>query len=252
VPKPETVQGRIDGKKIEAPKETTLLKAASAMGISIPSLCCHEGLPPDGNCRVCICEINGKLAVSCMYPLRENGFEARTESEKVAEARRFVLSLLINRAPKAPRIIALAKRYGAKENPRFSANADNCIRCGRCARACKTNLTEAISLSGRGPERMVSGPFGKPPADCVGCLSCALACPTGNIPFSEKGGARFVWEREFPMAACPECGKTAFTFAQLEFYGQDPKAACPECRKRSMAKSIICAASFAPEEKRLP
>ncbi|MDR1081510.1 MAG: (2Fe-2S)-binding protein, partial [Deltaproteobacteria bacterium] len=215
-PRPGTpaVEGTIDGVRVSVPRGTTLLHAARLCGIEIPTLCHHEGLPAEGSCRLCVAEVRGQLAVSCMFPLRERDFAAWTKTPAVIEARRYVLSLLINRAPKAPRIAKLADEYGAAPDPRFMKDPDGCIRCGRCARACRANGPEAIALAGRGFGRVVTGPFRKPPEECVGCLACALSCPTGRISFSERRGVRTIWEREFELAPCPECGAKVFTREQ--------------------------------------
>jgi NADH dehydrogenase/NADH:ubiquinone oxidoreductase subunit G len=231
--------GTIDGIKLSVLKETTILSAAKAIGIEIPTLCHHEGLPPDGNCRLCTVEIGSKLAVSCLYPLREEGFEVHTKSPRVIEARRFVLSLLIGRAPKAPRIIALAKEYDATPFPRYAPEVDNCIRCGKCARICKINRTEAISLVGRGPKRLVAGPIMEPPEDCIGCLACALNCPTGNIPFREKGSMRSIWGNDFELVPCPECGKLLFTRKELDFHKEFAADFCPSCRRKKIAGDLL-------------
>ncbi|MDR2461351.1 MAG: (2Fe-2S)-binding protein [Deltaproteobacteria bacterium] len=233
------IHGTIDGIKISVLKETTILSASKLLDINIPTLCHHEGLVPDGNCRLCTVEIGSKLAVSCLYPLREDNFTVNTKSPKVHEARRFVLSLLIARAPKAPRIIALAKEYGALPSNRFLPEADNCIRCGKCVRICKINRTEAISLVGRGPERIVTGPFLKPPEDCIGCLACGLNCPTGNIPFREKDGIRSIWGRNFNLVPCPECGTALFTKEELDFHKEFAADYCPTCRRKKIAGDLL-------------
>jgi NADH dehydrogenase/NADH:ubiquinone oxidoreductase subunit G len=238
------VEGTIDGIRVSVPRGTTLLEAARLCGIEIPTLCHHEGLPAEGSCRLCVAEIRGQLAVSCMFPLRDRDFRAETGSPAVMDARRYVLSLLVNRAPKAPRIARLAEEYGVAPDPRFMKDPDGCIRCGRCVRACRANGPEAIALAGRGFARTVTGPFRKPPEDCIGCLACALSCPTGKIAFSEKAGTRKIWEREFELAPCPECGARVFTREQIGFYGGQASAVCPSCRRRLMATELRKAAAY--------
>jgi NADH dehydrogenase/NADH:ubiquinone oxidoreductase subunit G len=238
------VSGTINGEPISVAKETSILTAGRMHNIPIPTLCHHEGLPPDGACRLCIVNINNKLAVSCLYPLRNEGFVIETNSPEVREARRFILSLLINRAPKAPRIRALAEEYGAAYNPRFADDPDNCIRCGLCVRSCRINKIEAIALVGRGKNRLVTGPFLEPPVGCVGCLACAQNCPTGNIPFKDRDGIRSVWGREFVLIPCPDCGERIFTKEQLSLYGDPEGALCPSCKKRRMARSLKAAETF--------
>jgi NADH dehydrogenase/NADH:ubiquinone oxidoreductase subunit G len=232
------IKGTIDGLAASAPRGATLLRAARSIGIEIPTLCHHEGLPPDGNCRLCLSEIGGKLAASCMYPLREDGFAAFTNSDKVREARAWVIFLLLMRAPKAPRILKLAEEYGVEPDPRFSFDPDGCLRCGRCVRVCRVQASEAISLAGRGAGRLATGPFRKPPEDCIGCLSCALNCPAGCIAFKDDGVWREVWERRFELLPCPGCGKRAFTKEQLDFWHAEGPL-CPECRSRAMARELL-------------
>jgi len=64
----------IDGRKCAVEKGTTALEATRALGIEIPTLCHHDGLPPDGNCRLCQVEVVDRgrksLVISCMYPIR--------------------------------------------------------------------------------------------------------------------------------------------------------------------------------------
>lgn len=43
----------IDGKKVQVPEKTTILKAAAEAGVRIPTLCHWEGLNEIGACRVC-------------------------------------------------------------------------------------------------------------------------------------------------------------------------------------------------------
>ena len=235
---PELIEGHIDGQKIQTPTGTTVLEAARAQGLDIPTLCHHEGLPPEGNCRVCLVEINGRLAASCMYPLRENGFTVLTGSPSVHAARRFVLEMLVNSVPASPRLLALAAEYGAAPEPRFlnSDPVDLCIRCGRCTRACEINGYSAISLVGRGRERQVTGPFHQPPEDCVGCRACAEVCPTGAITYTEKDDRRFIWGREFELARCESCGRALATMEELRGSGREN--VCDACRRRELAKGL--------------
>ena len=233
------LEGLIDGQKVRVPRETTILEAARSIGRSIPTLCHHEGLPADGNCRLCLVEVDGRLAASCMYPLRRNGFEIFTGNEKIREARRFVLELLINRSPRSPRLLALALEYGVEPDPRFMAEdgGELCIRCGRCVRACEINGTAAISLVGRGWKRQVAGPFFQPPEDCVGCRACAEVCPTGAITYTERDSRRSIWSRNFELIKCEDCGKPFATDGEIKKAGLEA-VVCPDCRRKDFAASI--------------
>ena len=63
----DTITLNIDGKKVEAPRGSTVLEAALAAGTYIPTLCYDHDLKPYGACRLCIVEIEGMrgLATSC-------------------------------------------------------------------------------------------------------------------------------------------------------------------------------------------
>jgi ferredoxin len=256
------VEGSINGIAVSAPYGASLFDIAGQAGIAIPALCHHPGLPPDGNCRLCLVETKGALVASCLYPARENGFQVLTDSPRVKAARKFVLTLLLNRAPKSPALLALAKEYGAVKDPRFGGREDGCLRCGRCVRVCRQLGSEAISLVGRSQERKVSGPFFAPPDDCVGCLACARVCPTGVILFQETGQARQIWGREFLLERCPACQRPFATKEEISrarnqmasklsergFPESDTAQSqamtsmtsmtsmCPECRSRSLAR----------------
>ncbi|HYB22122.1 MAG TPA: 2Fe-2S iron-sulfur cluster-binding protein, partial [Thermodesulfobacteriota bacterium] len=58
---------------LEGETGQTILQAAKRAGISIPTLCHHEGLSPYGACRLCIVEIirrgRARIVTSCNYPL---------------------------------------------------------------------------------------------------------------------------------------------------------------------------------------
>lgn len=229
------VSGTIDGRETSVPRGSILLRAALDLGIGVPTLCHHPGLPPDGNCRLCSAETGGRLVASCLYPLRDDGFVVQTRSPLVVEARRFVLGLLLSRAPADGYLLGLAGEYGAKADPRLADGADGCVRCGRCLRACRAAGSEAIALVGRGWGRKVAGPFYEPPIDCVGCLACAQACPTGAIAFSEE--PRSIWGRDFGLARCGSCGAILGTPGELARSGVEVTL-CPSCRRREYSRAV--------------
>ena len=87
----------IDGQEVLAESGSTVLEAATAAGIEIPTLCHHPALKPVGNCRICLVEIERQrnLQASCVFPVSD-GMVVHTDSPKVKEARRFVLELLLS------------------------------------------------------------------------------------------------------------------------------------------------------------
>jgi NADH-quinone oxidoreductase subunit G len=90
----------IDGKEIEVADGTTVIQAAEELGIRIPRFCWHPDLPVDGNCRMCLVEIEKmpKLQIACNTQVRD-GMVVYTNSEKAAEAHRTTLEFLLINHP---------------------------------------------------------------------------------------------------------------------------------------------------------
>jgi NADH dehydrogenase/NADH:ubiquinone oxidoreductase subunit G len=200
----------IDGREAAVSAGTTLLDAARGLGIEMPTLCHDEHLTPWGGCRVCLVEVGfaaapgrTRLLPACSTRV-EDGMAVRTATERVSEARKFILQLLLSRSPDAPRIQELARLHGAvgadgsPPDPianyplrRVQRSEDTrCIRCGLCVRVCaEIPRRHAISFEGRGMKRRVLSPFNKVAETCIGCGSCAYVCPTKTITIEEAGAS---------------------------------------------------------------
>ena len=167
-PRAESMVGlTIDGRQVRAPSGTYVLQAARAAGLDIPTLCDHPDLEPVGACRLCMVEVSrpewkggsSDLVTSCIYPVSE-GLVVDTRSERVAESRKQVLSLLAARCPGSQVVQRLAERYGASTGTlRVDPASDNCVLCGLCTRVCDTYATSAITTYNRGSTKAV-GHFG--------------------------------------------------------------------------------------------
>jgi len=90
----------IDGKGISVPKETTILAAARALGIEIPTLCYHPKLLPIGSCRLCLVEIEGyeKPVASCTTPVVD-AMKVTTQSEKLLALRKEAIQFMLVNHP---------------------------------------------------------------------------------------------------------------------------------------------------------
>lgn len=87
----------VDGREVVVPAGATVLDAARKLGISIPTLCQADGLPPGTSCMVCVVEIEGihRLVPSCAYPATA-GLAIRTNTPAVQAVRRAAVELLMS------------------------------------------------------------------------------------------------------------------------------------------------------------
>ena len=97
----------VDGKKIGAPAGASVLNAAHAAGVYIPSLCAHPDLPPagqrgagDSGCNLCLVEIEDRpgLHKACSLPVEER-LAVRTGSPAIQGARQANLAKILGNHP---------------------------------------------------------------------------------------------------------------------------------------------------------
>jgi len=239
----EMVEFKIDGKTITAERGASLLDVARANGFDIPSLCHHEAVSPYGACRLCLVEVKQgkrtKLTTSCNYPVLP-GIEVTTSNERILKHRRMVIELLLPRAPKAPKLLEIARELGV-EKSRFPDQPDSgdCILCGLCERVCREVVgRDALGFSGRGADKQVGPPFGEMTERCIACGACVFVCPTGCIELIQSVEKRRLqrWDRDMEMARCKKCGALFAPKEQLEIFKKladlpdDFYDNCPGCR----------------------
>ena len=59
----DEIRLNINGQEVKAKKGMTVLEAAQAAGIYIPTLCYDPDLEPYGGCRLCVVEIENMLLI---------------------------------------------------------------------------------------------------------------------------------------------------------------------------------------------
>lgn len=249
---------RIDGVEIPALPEDTIMAAARRADVFIPGLCYYEPTGGNHSCRLCMVEVeeNGRirLVAACAYLVRE-GMTVTTTTERVATLRRTLLKLLYLQAPESPVVAELMERCGV-EAPQTEAGRPgslskkdhktglaDCILCGRCAEACAALGNAAISAVSRGVDKRVDTPYSQASDVCIGCASCAEACPMGIIKAVDTDEGRNIWNKDFNWIRCEECG--AIISTELHYWAMQgnlaakeatapERALCPVCRRKAI------------------
>jgi NADH dehydrogenase/NADH:ubiquinone oxidoreductase subunit G len=198
------VQVSIDGRELLVEKGMTLLEAARAYGIEIPTICFHEATTANALCRICVVEVEGMrlLQPACILEAGP-GMQVKTRSEKVIRARRTILEMLASTIDlsEAPDIRQMMVEYRADaarfpgavrreaevldDNPMYVRDYEKCLLCWRCVQVCAEDAqyTHAINFSGRGYDTQIGTFFDRkiPETTCVFCGQCVGVCPTGAL-----------------------------------------------------------------------
>jgi len=175
---------RIDDREVAAAPGQTILEAALAAGIPIPTLCHHERLAPFGACRICIVEIeaagSARLAASCVTPA-EPGITVTTRSPVIDGYRKTLLELMLAKAPDSPQLAELAAEYSASRT-RFDQDASFCIHCGLCVRYCaEIKKAHAVGFIDRGIRKEITFLPDIATRECPPCKECFPLCPTSYL-----------------------------------------------------------------------
>lgn len=224
----------IDGRQVTVPAGTTVLDAAKAAGIFIPTLCYDPELSPWGGCRLCVVEIAGvrNLPISCMTTVTK-GMVVYTASPAVIEARKTILELLLSNHPEDCltchkngdcRLQDYAYLYGVRggafpgdkraypiedDNPFIVRDMNKCILCGKCVRVCvEIQGRSIVYFAYRGFNAKLNTALDLPlfQSECVFCGSCVEVCPVGALVEKPMLGKARRWEVKKVRTTCPFCG----------------------------------------------
>jgi formate dehydrogenase major subunit len=241
----------IDRRDVDIRVGETIFQAARRLDIKLPHLCYSPkpGYRPDGNCRVCMVEIEGErvLAASCIRTPTP-GMKVKTDTHRAETARKMVLELLaVDQPPRETshdpqsefwktwwRHDMAAGRFPRREapgpdrsHPAMAVNLDACIQCNLCVRACReVQVNDVIGMAGRGHAEKIVFDFDDPMGDstCVACGECVQACPTGALmPATLVNKDNVRTPAHFPDrsvdSVCPYCG----VGCQLTYHIKDDK-----------------------------
>src|SRR5437868_10334917 len=197
----------INDREIEARDGAMIIQAAAEAGIEIPHYCYHQDLPIDGNCRMCLVEVEKmpKLMPACTTTCGE-GMKVTSNNDNVKTAVRGVLEfLLINHPVDCPvcdqagecRLQDYYMVYGlhtseiaqslkvrkskAVDLGPVMLDQERCVECSRCIRFFE-NVTKTGELQffGRGDHVRI-GTIGNAPLDNPYSGNVAEICPVGAL-----------------------------------------------------------------------
>ncbi|MBE7557763.1 molybdopterin-dependent oxidoreductase [bacterium] len=211
----------------------SILEAARAAGIDIPTLCHDPRIAPFGGCRLCVVEVEGssRPVAACTTPCSE-GMKVTTHTPELEEYRRTLLSLLADGYP--PEAIArhpdkafhkYLAAYGVAPisvecgsllppdvfcdatHPYIHVDMRQCIYCQRCVRICEELQGQFVWKPWyRGDAIRILPDQGTTllESSCVSCGACVDTCPTGALEDQTLllRGEPEHWTR----TTCPYCG----------------------------------------------
>lgn len=209
----------INGLKLSAQDDITIIEAAKQNGISIPSLCYLENVHQFGSCRICVVEVEGAktLVPSCMTKVTE-GMVIHTNSTRVRRARKVLYELLLSDHSKdclsckrnqSCELQQLGKKLGVEatrfEGKRSECAIDmsvsitrdisKCVLCRRCVTVCNdVQSVGIINAQHRGFDTVISPAMGLPlgNVNCTFCGQCTVVCPVGAL--KETDSIQKVWD----------------------------------------------------------
>jgi NADH-quinone oxidoreductase subunit G len=227
----------INDKPVHAEPGQTVLEAALAAGIFIPTFCWHPKLSIAGNCRICVVEAQETkggawVEIACNMAISE-GMRVQTDSPKVRQRRKETMQFITLNHPvdcgicdKAgectlqdhhytyngdPSVSSIPKVQATKFHDlsdRILIDNERCIMCSRCVRFTnEISKTFSLGVQERGDHSVIraseDGRFATDPySDNVIDI-----CPVGALLSKANLYKSRVWYLEPTRSVCPGCAR---------------------------------------------
>ncbi|MEE4259237.1 MAG: 2Fe-2S iron-sulfur cluster-binding protein [Bacteroidales bacterium] len=218
----KTIKLKIDGKVIPAEEGQTIVQAAHANGIYIPTLCNFEGVKPKGCCRMCTIKINNRFMTACTTPAAD-GMEIENNTLEINDIRKSIIELLFvsgnHFCPSCEKsgnceLQAMAYRYEMMvprfpftfpqkgvdaKSPKIIKDQNRCISCKRCIKTIEDEQGRkyfAFKDRGYTLEVVLDEEMAKTMTDEIAQLAMDN-CPVGSILKKEIGYKEPIGTRKY-------------------------------------------------------
>ena len=228
----------VDGTVLEVKEGALLIEELLAHKINIPHFCYHPALGKDGNCRMCMVEIEGQKRpqIACDTPIKDQMI-VRTKGANIDRVKRSILELeLINHPIDCPICdqagecslqnyymdvglyesrLSTPKVRGEKHvdlGANVVLDQERCVLCTRCVRftkhITKTNELGVLSRADHSvittfPGLKLSNPY---------AMNVVDLCPVGALTSKDFRFQKRVWFLNTKEAICNHCARGCSIF----------------------------------------
>jgi len=224
----------IDKREYQAEKGSLLIDLLIKEKIKVPYFCYHEALGADGNCRMCMVEIEGQKRpqIACDTFIKE-GMEVRSKGDNIEKVRNNILELeLINHPVDCPTCdqagecslqdfymdyglhdstIAIHEKVKHQKKIDLGANVmldqERCVLCARCTRFTdQITHSHEIGIIDRGDHARVSTMPGRKLTNPY-AMNLVDLCPVGALTSKDFRFKQRVWFLKTVDSVCHGCAK---------------------------------------------
>lgn len=223
---------KINGRAVEVREGATILEAAVAAKVRIPTLCFLKDLNEVGACRVCVVEVKGydRLVPACSTPAAE-GLEVETNSERVRVARKRTVQMIL------------------------SGHNGTCLTCERNGNCQLQSLAETMNLLEPSPypKRIAkdgwdaSLPLVRTDSRCISCLRCIGVCEKTQglkvwdlVGLGDRARVGVSGNRPFAESGCTLCGECIEWCPVSALNPRDDTARFRKLLNDSSKKPVVC------------